>query len=180
MEIPLIFRFDIEKGSGSSLHRPVNLENLHGSKYGKGWRNCSQLHAIQKRFFVKNKRWAGGDLKKCGFLTTCPRVNAERGAAPFAGLIEFIVNFRRTYLSTLMAGLRPLLRPRCCAGFALSFPPFCHAWYGMHTAPWNFNRVIMRWKFVRTLDRYTPSSHTCTFSFRVQWPRNNKMGDLCT
>lgn len=113
-----------------------------------------------------------------------------KSVTPFAGLIEFIVNFRRTYLSTLMAVLRPFCG-LVCAEFALSFcrlwATLCSAlsaWYRMHTAAWNFNCIIMRWKFVRTLgsNRYSVpwASQTSTFSFRVSscifrvFARNNK------
>lgn len=100
-----------------------------------------------------------------------------KSVTPFAGLIEFIVNFRRTYLSTLMAVLRPFCG-LVCAEFALSFcrlwATLCSAlsaWYRMHTAAWNFNCIIMRWKFVRNLgsNRYSVpwSSQTSTFSFHV-------------
>lgn len=100
-----------------------------------------------------------------------------KSVTPFAGLIEFIVNFRRTYLSTLMAVLRPFCG-LVCAEFALSFCrlwiTLCSAlsaWYRMHTAAWNFNCIIMRWKFVRNLgsNRYSIpwASQTSTFSFRV-------------
>lgn len=54
-------RFDIERGPGSSLHRPANLQNLHRSKYKRGLVIVPNYGHL-KRFFVKSKCCPPGGL----------------------------------------------------------------------------------------------------------------------